>query len=254
MELVLSRDIPKLMEQFPHEGHYKKGVDEQVARSLPPPPTAGAAQLTGPSGTGDLYEHVPAPAYGQVQDRTEPKPALMPPAPPAPADAASSSAPSAGTTARALGAMAITSAASVAASRITGGSANGEENPFGSSGAGATSQTDWAITPAERAQYHEIFATLSPSGGKVGGAAVRPVLERSGLPIDTLRTVWELADVDKDGQLDEEEFALAMHLVRKQVSGEHLPERLPANLVPPSKRGASAVPPTARPAGVAELE
>ena len=38
---------------------------------------------------------------------------------------------------------------------------------------------------------------------------VRPILERSGLPVDTLRQVWNLSDIDRDGQLDSDEFAVA---------------------------------------------
>jgi len=115
-------------------------------------------------------------------------------------------------------------------------------NPFGD-------DLVWAVSSSERVKYDEVFATLSPSGGKVGGAAVRPVLERSNLPVDALRRVWQLSDVDKDGQLDADEFALAMHLVRLQVGGKPLPATLPAEMVPPSKRaGASSG------SGVAELE
>ena len=44
---------------------------------------------------------------------------------------------------------------------------------------------------------------------------VRPILERSGLPVDTLRQVWNLSDIDRDGQLDSDEFAVAMHLTRE---------------------------------------
>ena len=47
---------------------------------------------------------------------------------------------------------------------------------------------------------------------------VRPILERSGLPVDTLRQVWNLSDIDRDGQLDSDEFAVAMHLTRERGS------------------------------------
>ncbi len=48
--------------------------------------------------------------------------------------------------------------------------------------------------------------------------------------------VWKLSDVDKDGMLDDEEFALAMHLINIKLDGHDLPEDLPLHLVPPSKR------------------
>ncbi|CAG5083179.1 Similar to EHD1: EH domain-containing protein 1 (Bos taurus), partial [Cotesia congregata] len=44
------------------------------------------------------------------------------------------------------------------------------------------------------------------------------------------------SDVDKDGQLDAEEFALAMHLINVKLDNYDLPTTLPEHLVPPSKR------------------
>lgn len=48
--------------------------------------------------------------------------------------------------------------------------------------------------------------------------------------------VWKMADVDRDGMLDEDEFALAMHLISIKVDGHDLPQTLPSHLVPPTKR------------------
>lgn len=45
-----------------------------------------------------------------------------------------------------------------------------------------------------------------------------------------------MADVDRDGMLDEDEFALAMHLISIKVDGHDMPQTLPAHLVPPSKK------------------
>lgn len=45
-----------------------------------------------------------------------------------------------------------------------------------------------------------------------------------------------LADVDKDGQLQADEFILAMHLVDMAKTGRPLPLTLPQDLVPPSFR------------------
>ena len=42
----------------------------------------------------------------------------------------------------------------------------------------------------------------------------------------------ELADIDKDGRLSLEEFAIAMHLVQKAKSGLMLPKTLPIDLRP----------------------
>ena len=58
----------------------------------------------------------------------------------------------------------------------------------------------------------------------------------SKLPMDILSRVWDHADIDKDGYLDSEEFAVAMHLVYKALEKEPVPMLLPQNLIPISKR------------------
>lgn len=78
--------------------------------------------------------------------------------------------------------------------------------------------------------------TLNPVNGKITGSAARTHMVTSKLPNSTLRNIWILGDVDKDGHLDEEEFALVCYLMRLQMNGEELPAVLPDHLIPPSKR------------------
>lgn len=59
---------------------------------------------------------------------------------------------------------------------------------------------------------------------------------KSKLPNTVLSKIWKLADIDKDGMLDSDEFALAMHLIEVKVEGNDLPLKLPDHLIPPSKR------------------
>ena len=60
---------------------------------------------------------------------------------------------------------------------------------------------------------------------------------KSKLPKSTLAKIWTLSDIDKDGQLDEEEYALAMYLIDiKLKDDDDVPTTLPDHLVPPSKR------------------
>ncbi|KAJ8951431.1 hypothetical protein NQ318_006860 [Aromia moschata] len=66
--------------------------------------------------------------------------------------------------------------------------------------------------------------------------AAKSQMVKSKLPNSVLAKVWKLADVDKDGMLDNEEFALAMHLINIKIDGNDLPSELPTHLVPPSKR------------------
>jgi len=68
---------------------------------------------------------------------------------------------------------------------------------------------------------------------------VRDILSQTGVPKDMLADIWELSDVDKDGQMDLEEFALSLHLCRlaRNDADFMLPTALPPELIPPSKRG-----------------
>jgi epidermal growth factor receptor substrate 15 len=92
------------------------------------------------------------------------------------------------------------------------------------------------IQVAEKQKYDGIYQNLGPMGGKLPGDIVKPVMMNSKLPLDTLSKIWEMSDIDKDGQMDSEEFAVAMHLIYKALDGHPLPPSLPNNLIPPSKR------------------
>ncbi|CAH2095023.1 unnamed protein product [Euphydryas editha] len=94
---------------------------------------------------------------------------------------------------------------------------------------------EW-ICSKEKPQYDQIFQSLNPIDGKVTGAAAKTEMVKSKLPNSVLGKIWKLSDIDKDGFLDEEEFALAMHLIRVKIDGHDLPSELPPHLVPPSKR------------------
>uniref|UniRef100_A0A8D0GUC6 Epidermal growth factor receptor substrate 15-like 1 n=1 Tax=Sphenodon punctatus TaxID=8508 RepID=A0A8D0GUC6_SPHPU len=69
----------------------------------------------------------------------------------------------------------------------------------------------------------------------------------SKLPLDILGRVWDLSDIDKDGHLDKDEFAVAMHLVYRALEKEPVPSVLPPSLIPPSKRKKTPVFPGAVP-------
>ncbi|XP_028319750.1 EH domain-containing protein 2-like [Gouania willdenowi] len=85
-------------------------------------------------------------------------------------------------------------------------------------------------------KYDEIFYNLSPNQGKLSGRKVRAWMTTTLLPNSVLAHIWRLSDVDGDGMLDSEEFALAVHLVEGKLEGHYLPRELPSHLVPPSKR------------------
>ncbi|XP_071346900.1 epidermal growth factor receptor substrate 15-like 1 isoform X3 [Trachinotus anak] len=104
----------------------------------------------------------------------------------------------------------------------------------------AAPDSQWAIRPDEKGKFEDIFESLSPVKGLLSGDKVRPVLINSKLPLDVLGKIWDLSDVDKDGQLDRDEFTVAMHLVYRAMEKEPIPASLPASLIPPSKRKKSA--------------
>nr|XP_061785718.1 intersectin-2-like isoform X2 [Nerophis lumbriciformis] len=101
-----------------------------------------------------------------------------------------------------------------------------------------TSSSDWDVPQASRLKYRQQFNTLDKlMSGYLSGPQVRNALIASNLTQTQLATIWNLADVDKDGQLRADEFILAMHLVDMAKTGRPLPLTLPQDLVPPPLRG-----------------
>lgn len=112
-------------------------------------------------------------------------------------------------------------------------------NPFHRSGSHGerdlVSDEEWVVSK-DKPEYDEIFYNLSPHEGKLSGTKVKNWMMSTHLPSSVLGRIWKLADVDCDGMLDDEEFALAGHLIEVKLEGFGLPHELPAHLVPPSKR------------------
>ncbi|XP_007908867.1 EH domain-containing protein 4 [Callorhinchus milii] len=123
---------------------------------------------------------------------------------------------------------------------VSGGAFNGhQDGPFTEgygegTGAGAD-ESEWVVA-RDKPKYDEIFYTLSPVNGKISGNNAKRELVKSKLPNTVLGKVWVLCDCDQDGWLDEEEFALACHLIKIKLEGYDLPSELPPHLVPPSHR------------------
>ncbi|XP_052001370.1 EH domain-containing protein 4-like [Xyrauchen texanus] len=113
------------------------------------------------------------------------------------------------------------------------------EGPFGhgyGEGISAGADTEDWIVSCDKHRYDEIFYTLMPINGKVTGINAKKEMMNSHLPNTVLGKIWKLADCDKDGMLDDEEFALAQHLIKLKLEGFELPTDLPIHLVPPSHR------------------
>jgi epidermal growth factor receptor substrate 15 len=106
--------------------------------------------------------------------------------------------------------------------------------------------TEWAINPQDRAQFGGLFDKIDEQRlGYINGDQAYSWFTNSMLPQETLAQIWELATVRKADQLNRDEFAVAMYLIKSQrgKTTSDLPATLPPNLVPPSLR--SIVPPAA---------
>ncbi|EMD87498.1 hypothetical protein COCC4DRAFT_165740 [Bipolaris maydis ATCC 48331] len=96
---------------------------------------------------------------------------------------------------------------------------------------------DWLISPQEKASYDNLFKGVDTMGrGFITGDQAVRFFSDSGLPEDVLAGIWDLADINSEGQLSKDEFAVAMYLIRQQRKGDQLPTTLPPNLIPPSLR------------------
>ncbi|WPH03995.1 Hypothetical protein R9X50_00687900 [Acrodontium crateriforme] len=101
------------------------------------------------------------------------------------------------------------------------------------------SGSQWLVSAAEKAKYDQFFANIDPQGrGIINGDQAVRFFSDSGLSEDTLASIWDLADINGEGQLNRDEFAVAMYLIRQQraPNAPPLPAFLPRALVPPSMR------------------
>ncbi|KAL4749049.1 hypothetical protein BDW72DRAFT_205084 [Aspergillus terricola var. indicus] len=112
---------------------------------------------------------------------------------------------------------------------------------------------DWLISPQEKLQFDNYFNTVDTTkSGVISGDQAVAFFTKAQLPEETLAQIWDLADIDADGQLTRDEFAVAMYLIRQQFTNKGpLPQTLPPALIPPSMRRPSSTHAAPVPAPVA---
>ncbi|KAL8769593.1 MAG: hypothetical protein Q9194_005399, partial [Teloschistes cf. exilis] len=99
----------------------------------------------------------------------------------------------------------------------------------------------WAVSPQDKESFDQIFSTVDTANrGYITGNQAVSFFGNSRLPEEALAQIWDLADINSEGQLSRDEFAVAMYLIRQQrlktTGRDVLPQTLPANLIPPSMR------------------
>ncbi|KAI3388180.1 hypothetical protein SNEBB_009902 [Seison nebaliae] len=113
------------------------------------------------------------------------------------------------------------------------------ENPFDvgmGEGIKAGLGEDGWIVDREREEADRVFDRVNPLGGKFSGAKAKAEMVKSKLPNTVLGKIWTLADHDKDGYLNRDEWALANHLMKIKLEGHELPTTLPNHLIPPTHK------------------
>ena len=104
-----------------------------------------------------------------------------------------------------------------------------------------TTGGDWLISPRDKSQFDGVFAGLDKAGrGFITGDEAVRFFGNSRLPEEILAQIWDLADINSEGHLNRDEFAVAMYLIRQQRGTQDgrgsLPNTLPPALIPPSMR------------------
>ncbi|KAJ7168087.1 hypothetical protein C8R43DRAFT_136341 [Mycena crocata] len=114
------------------------------------------------------------------------------------------------------------------------------------SGAFGLPQPQWDVTPAEKASSDRWFDSLdTQKRGYIQDDVAVPFMLESKLSGDDLAQIWDLADMNNDGRLTRDGFAIAWYLIQKKRNGVPIPNSLPPSLIPPSLRGASSASPFA---------
>jgi len=117
------------------------------------------------------------------------------------------------------------------------GMGTAEASPFSVIKVGGASETSiyqqqWLMAPDPELVRQE-FMSLGPGkNGTITGQRAKDKMVESKLPSNVLHKVWTLSDIDRDGQLNLYEYAVAMHLIKMRLEGLDLPAILPQSMTP----------------------
>ena len=110
---------------------------------------------------------------------------------------------------------------------------NDDTNPWGLNEVASLQAGTWSLAEYIP-KYTPQFQSIQKNGLVTGGAA-KGILSQSGLPVASLRKIWELADIDKDGALDLQEFVIALFITDMVKQGHDVPAALDEEMYPPGK-------------------
>lgn len=111
--------------------------------------------------------------------------------------------------------------------------AGDDSNPWWDGDDEVATGSSWALQ--EYVSSYEGQFNTCQSGGFVLGKTARDLLSAAGIPKASLKKIWDLGDIDKDGNLDLYEFVLVMYLIDLVKQGGSVPDSLEANMIPPGK-------------------
>lgn len=131
-------------------------------------------------------------------------------------------------------------------SQTTGLAQNRTQSPlarqqFGTPLSAQSTGDGWLVSPADKSTFDSVFLSVDRANrGFITGDQAVEFFSNSRLPEETLAQIWDLADINSEGQLNKDEFAVAMFLIRQQRGRQDgsysLPSALPQALIPPSMR------------------
>lgn len=108
----------------------------------------------------------------------------------------------------------------------------------------------WAISPELQSTANTFFNVLDEHNKEyLDPDTAKAHFAQTGLPQDTLRQIWTLSDVDSNGRLSREEFAIAVLLIQASERGVPLPQSIPDSLIPAHLRRH----PTSRPQPISTI-